>query len=145
MVLSFKNNDIYYYDYKLFDGKLSWFLVPFFVFIYINEDYIKYFSYPSILVAFIGTIDTYLAYLKYEYTAFFTIGAILHLILLYPLININKYLKPDLINLILGIVGLLIIKYLPYWPYFVTRDQSIMLSIISYFLTFLIYYLNNLN
>jgi len=142
MVLTFKNNNIYYKDYNVFGGRLSWFLIPFFIIIYLNKVYIKYFSYASIAVAIIGTIDTYLAYLKYKYFWFFTFGALLHLILLYPLININNYLKPNISNLILAIIGLLIIYFLPYWPYDITKKQGIILLIFSYLLTYIIYILN---
>ena len=65
-----------------------------------NKDYIKYFSYPSIAISIIGLIDTYYVYLKYKYLWFFSLIAILHLILLYPLINIDSYLKPNNSDLI---------------------------------------------
>lgn len=142
MVLTFKNNNIYYKKYKLNDGRLSWFLVPFFIIIYLNKDYIKYFSYPSIAVAIIGTIDTYYMYLKYKYFWSFILVSLLHLILLYPLINIDNYLKPNISNLIFGIIGLFIIYFLPYWPYDITKKQGIILLIFSYLLTYTIYILN---
>jgi len=142
MVLTFKNNNIYYKNYKLNDGRLCWLLIPFLIIILYNNNYIKYFSYVSIAVAIIGTIDTYYMYLKYKYFWFFILAALLHLILLYPLININSYLKPNISNLIFGIIGLFIIYFLPYWPYLLSKNSFILLLIFSYLLTYIIYILN---
>lgn len=142
MLLTIKNNNIYYKHYKLNDGRLSWFLIPLLIIILYNNNNIKYFSYPSIAVALIGTIDTYYMYIKYKYFWFFTLVALLHLILLYPLINIDSYLKPNITNLIFGIIGLFIIYFLPYWPYLLTRNNFILLLLFSYLLTYIIYILN---
>ena len=143
MVLTFKNNNIYYKNYKLNNGKLSWFLVPFFIIIILfYKNFIKYFSYIMISIAIIGTIETYYFYLKYKYFFIAIISIIFHLILLYPLININNYLKPNISNLIFGIIGLFIIYFLPYWPYDITKKQTIILLIFSYLLIYIIYILN---
>jgi hypothetical protein len=143
MVLNFKNNSVYYKDYKLNNGMLSWFLIPFFIInIIFYKNYIKYFSYVSIAVAIIGIIETYYFYLKYKYFFIAIISIIFHLILLYPLINIDNYLKPNISNLILVIIGLFIIYFLPYWPYLISKNSIILLLLFSYLLTYTIYILN---
>ena len=143
MVLTFKNNNIYYKDFKLNNGMFSWLLIPFFIIIILfYKNYIKYFSYVMISTAIIGTIVTYYFYLKYKYFFIAIICIILHLILLYPLININSYLKPNIGNFIFGIISLFIIYFLPYWPYSLSKDSFILLLIFSYFLTYTIYILN---
>ena len=141
-IILFKNNNIYYYDYKLTNGQLSWLLIPFFLIIYFYKNYIKYFSYASIATGIIGTIDTYYIYKKYKYFWFFILGIIIHLILVYPLLNIDNYLKPNISNLIVGIIGLLIIYFLPYWPYLISKNNCIILTLICYLLTYIIYILN---
>ena len=144
MVLSIRNNDIYYYKFKLNNGILSWFLIPFLAIILINKKYINYFSYVCIYVAILGTIETYYVSLNYNYFYLFTASAIIHLILLYPLINIEKYFKPNIFNIFTGIIGLFIIYFLPYWPYILSRNIFAYFLIFTYILLVTIYYLNKI-
>ena len=139
-MLSIKNRAIYYGDFKLTNGMLSYILIPLAFIIIYNEKYVKYFSYPFICIALIGTNDTVLALLKYRYYLLFITVILLHLLLLYPLLNIKRYLKPNLSNLILGFIGILIVKFLPYWPYILTRQEIINHTIIIYALIGILYY-----
>ena len=100
MFFYIKNNNIYLDSYKINDGRLSWLLLPLgFLILYLKKDWIKYFSNILICIAIIGTIDTYFVYLKHKslYLVLILAG-LLHLLLLYPLINIKKYLKPNRMN-----------------------------------------------
>lgn len=127
-------------------GQLSWVLVPISFYIIYNKKYIKYFSYAFITIAIIGTIDTYLIY-KYEFNNSNTIihiilGIIilLHLILLYPLTNIKKYMEPNIIQYISCIFGILTSYFLPYWPYLISRTNVIISTIIIYSILMLLYF-----
>jgi len=126
--------------------KLSWLLVPISLYIiFYKKELIKYFSYIFICIAIIGTIDSYLFYFKYpeKNKLFILTSVILHLVLLYPLINIQEYLQINYINYLLGIVGFIIIKFLPYWPYIVSRETFIYQTIIIYvILTFISLFYN---
>jgi UDP-N-acetylmuramyl pentapeptide phosphotransferase/UDP-N-acetylglucosamine-1-phosphate transferase len=139
-----KNNNIYYEDYKIFDGRLSLALVPIAVLIILNKKFIKYFSYIFLCIALIGIVDSYLEYERNKKLLFIITFAILfHGILLYPLINIKKYLKPNLCNLALGIIGIFIIYFLPYWPYAISKIHMILSIPVIYFLTMILYKLNS--
>jgi hypothetical protein len=132
-------------------GQLSWVLVPISFFIIYHKKYIKYFSYAFITIAIIGTIDTYLIY-KYEFSnsnnsnsnpiILIILGLIilLHLILLYPLTNIKKYMKPNIIQYISCIFGILTSYLLPYWPYLLSRTNVIITTLIVYSISFLLYF-----
>ena len=51
MKITFKNNNIYYYHYKLLRGELSWVLLPITVaLIYYYNSYIKYVSLIFLLI-----------------------------------------------------------------------------------------------
>ena len=122
-------------------GQLSWVLVPISLYIiFYKKELIKYISYIFICIAIIGTIDSYLFYFKYpeKNKLFILVSVILHLVLLYPLINIQKYLQINYINYLLGIVGFIIIKFLPYWPYIVSRETFIYQYVIIYIISIFI-------
>ena len=134
-------------------GQLSWILVPISFFIIYNKKYIKYFSYAFIAIAIIGTIDTYLIYkyffndsvMRYNITnsiIFIIIGfsMLLHLVLLYPLINIKKYMEPNIIQYICCIFGVLTTYFLPYWPYLISRTNVIKTTILIYTISTLLYF-----
>ena len=129
--------------------KLSWLLVPISLYIiFYKKELIKYFSYVFICIAIIGTLDTYLIYLTYSAKLkllFILLSYIFHLALLYPLINIQEYLQINYINCLLGIVCFIIIKFLPYWPYIVSRETFIYQYIITYVISIFINLFYNYN
>jgi hypothetical protein len=134
--------------YSKYTKQLSWILIPIACFIIYNKKYIKYFNYIFIYIALIGIIDNYFqfkiykSFFKYYKSLFVYYSVILlHIILLYPLINIKKYMKPNIINLILSIIAIFIIIYLPYWPYELSRQIFIAWLIIINILCILLYYL----
>ena len=127
-------------------GQLSWILVPIAFFIIYNKKYIKYFSYAFIAIAIIGTIDTYLIY-KYVFmdsnsiiTIILGLAIFLHLVLLYPLINIKKYMEPNIIQYIFCIFGIITTYFLPYWPYLISRINVIKTTILIYIVSTLLYF-----
>ena len=135
-----KNNNIYYEDYKILDGRLSLVLVPLAILIILNKKLIKYFSYIFLCIAIIGIIDSYLEYKRNKKLLFIiTFSILFHGILLFPLLNIKKYLKPNLSNLALGIIGILIIYFLPYWPYAISKKNMMLLIPVIYILTYILY------
>ena len=132
MKLHISNNNLYYSNYKIFDNRLSLILVPAAFFILWHERYIKYFSYIFIFIATVGVIDTIILMMKYNLLLFFLVIIILHLILLYPLSNCNKYLKPNSSNYFLGILAYFCIKFYPNWPYTLSKNTFIIILIIVY-------------
>ena len=133
-------------------GQLSWILVPISFLIIYYKKYIKYFSYAFIAIAIIGTIDSYLLY-KYEFSnsnsnsnsnriIFIIIGfaILLHLILLYPLSNIKKYMQPNIVQYICCIFGVITSYLLPYWPYLISRINVIITTILIYIASTLLYF-----
>jgi hypothetical protein len=139
-MLSVRDGAIYYGDFKLTNWTLSYLFVPLAFLIIYNEKFIKHFSYPFICIALIGTIDTILILFRYRYYLLFSTIILLHLLLLYPLLDIKRYLKPDLSNLIWGGVGILITKFLPYWPYALSRHDMLNCIILIYAVLGILYY-----
>ena len=123
MRIVFKDNNIFYYDYKVFDGKLSLLLIPLAIIILVKfKRYIKYISYILICISVIGIIDSYLYYLEDNRLILLIIFSILfHSFLLYPFKDIKKYFQPSTINLIFFIFSLIIVYCMPYWPYKITK------------------------
>ncbi len=134
-----KNNNIFYEDYKILDGSLSLIIIPIAIVLIIKKYLIEYFSYMFLCVAIIGSIDAYYRYVIYKYFWLFSIGGFLHLLLLYPLINIKKYLKPNKINFLLVLLGIIIITFLPYWPYELKKTNMIMLTVLIYIFSIFLY------
>ncbi|AET73216.1 hypothetical protein PGAG_00327 [Phaeocystis globosa virus 12T] len=59
MNIYLKNDNIYYKDFKIFDGYLSLLLIPIGILIILHKKFVKYFSYVFLCVALIGAIETY--------------------------------------------------------------------------------------
>ena len=122
MIISFKNNNMYYYDYKIFDGELSPFLlILFFIILFFYKDIFKYISYSCIAISIIGIYDSYLRYKKYNLIGILIYGLIFHLLFIYPLIDFKKYFKPNYIQFFILIFALTIINFMPRWPYLISR------------------------
>jgi len=129
MKITFKNNNVYYYHYKLFRGELSWVLVPIvFLLIFYFNNYIKYVSLIFLLIGIVGIIDTYYKILEQKLLGIFILIIIMHLVGFYPLLNVKKYFEYNNIIYFFGLLALAITYFLPYWPYSVSRN--IVLTII---------------
>jgi hypothetical protein len=133
MKITFKNNNVYYYHYKVFQGELSWVLVPIVcLLIFYFNNYIKYVSLIFLLIGIVGLIDTYYKMIKEKLIGYFTLIMIMHVISFYPLLNIKKYFEYNNIIYIFGLLALAIIYFLPYWPYDVSRKNVLIIILLLY-------------
>lgn len=140
MKIIFKNNNVYYYHYKVFHGELSWVLFPIIlILIFYFNNYIKYVSLIFLLIAIVGIIDTYYKILEQKLMGIFILIIIMHLASFYPLINVKKYFEYNNITYLFGLIALAIVYFLPYWPYSVSR-KFVLLIIILLYLSYTLYH-----
>jgi hypothetical protein len=140
MEVTFKNNNIYYYHYKVFRGELSWVLVPIiFIMIYYFNAYIKYVSLIFLLVGIVGCINSYNISKKEKLIGILIAGLITHSICFYPLLNVEKYFAYNNIIYVFGLLALAITYFLPYWPYNVSR-KFVTIVILLLYSTYTIYH-----
>jgi hypothetical protein len=133
MKITFKNNNIYYYHYKIIRGELSFVLVPIgAILIYYLNNYIKYVSLIFLLVGIVGLIDSYYKIIQEKLIGIFILVIILHLVGFYPLLNVKKYFEYNNIIYAFGLLALLIVYFLPYWPYAVSRKVVTIIIIVLY-------------
>jgi hypothetical protein len=143
MELTFKNNNVYYYHYKIIRGELSWVLLPsVLVLIYYYNSYIKYVSLIFLLVGIVGLVDSYYKIIQEKLVFIFIINIIIHLIGFYPLLNVKKYFAYNNIIYVFGLIALAITYYLPYWPYTLSR-KAIALIISLLYLSYTLYHIIN--
>ena len=136
------NNNIYYKNFKIFNFELSLFLVPLLLLIILYfKKYINYFSNIFLAIFICGTIDSYVKSIIYKLPILLYANLIFHSFGLYPLLNFKKYFKPNLINFLVGFFAILVIIFLPYWPYDVNRSIFIISIILIYLVTTIIYFL----
>ena len=141
MEITFKNNNVYYYHYKVFNGELSIALVLIaFLLIFYFNDYIKYVSLIFLLLGIVGSIDCYYKSKKEKLLGILIFGIIMHLVGFYPLLNVKKYFEYNNIIYLFGVLALLIVYFLPYWPYAISRNDVTIIII----LLFLIYSLSHM-
>ena len=133
MKITFKNNNIYYYHYKIIRGELCWVLLPcVLVLIYYYNSYIKYVSLIFLLIGIVGLIDSYYKIIQEKLVFIFIINIFIHLIGFYPLLNVTKYFEYNNIIYYFGLLALAITYFLPYWPYNVSRKLVGSLIILLY-------------
>ena len=137
-------NDIY------FNYELSYILVPILVILYIYCPIIRScMIYALIYIGLIGIYNTILVrekILKTKYGRYQYWGIIIfHLILLLSVFEFMKVGYPNIGSLIIMFIGILIIYYLPYWPYYLSREFMINFYIILYVILSIIYYLIKYN
>jgi hypothetical protein len=141
MEIIFKNNNVYYYHYKIFNGELSFVLIPIvFILIFYINNYIKYVSLIFLLIGIIGIIDSYYKSKIEKLFSIFIFGIIMHFIGFYPLLNIKKYFKYNNIIYLFGLLALLITYFLPYWPYVVSKEY-VYITIIVLYTSYTLYHL----
>jgi hypothetical protein len=143
MKITFKNNNVYYYHYKVFRGELNWVLVPVtFILIFFFKDYIKYVSLIFLLIGIVGIIDSYYKSKKEKLVGIFIGGTIMHLVGFYPLLNVKKYFEYNNIIYSLWLEALVITYFLPYWPYAVSRTFVLKIIMLLYII-YTIYHIYN--
>jgi len=143
MELTFKNNNVYYYHYKIIRGELSWVLLPsVLVLIYYYNSYIKYVSLIFLLIGIVGLVDSYYKIIQEKLVFIFIINIIIHLIGFYPLLNVKRHFAYNNIIYVFGLIALAITYYLPYWPYTLSR-KAIALIISLLYLSYALYHIIN--
>jgi hypothetical protein len=141
MELTFKNNNIYYYHYKIGRGELSWVLVPsVLVLIYYFKSYIKYVSLIFLLIGIVGSIDSYNKSKREQLLGILFAGLIMHAPGFYPLLNVKKYFAYNNIIYVFGLIALAITYLLPYWPYTLSRNVVALIISLLY-LTYTLYHI----
>jgi len=141
MELTFKNNNIYYYHYKIVRGELSWVLVPsVLVLIYYFKSYIKYVSLIFLLIGIVGSIDSYNKSKREQLLGILFAGLIMHAPGFYPLLNVKKYFIYNNIIYVFGLIALAITYLLPYWPYTLSRNVVALIICLLY-LTYTLYHI----
>jgi hypothetical protein len=141
MELTLKNNNIYYYHYKIFRGELSWVLVPsVLALIYYFDAYIKYVSLIFLLIGIVGLIDSYNKSKREQLLGILFAGLIMHAPGFYPLLNVKKYFVYNNIIYVFGLIALAIVYYLPYWPYTLSRNVVALIISLLY-LTYTLYHI----
>ncbi len=140
MYFRFKNDNLYYYNYPIFNGELSPVLfIAFIIIILSNKLLINYLSYLCIGIFLIGIFDSYLKYEQNHLVLILITNIIFHALFLYPLIDIKRYFRPNVIQFILLLFALLLIHYLPYWPYIVSRTTMSFVFCFIYLIGIIIY------
>ena len=140
MKITLKNNNIYYYHYKLLRGELSWVLLPITVaLIYYYNSYIKYVSLIFLLIGIVGLVESYYKIIQEKLVFIFIINIFTHLVGFYPLLNVTKYFEYNNIIYLFGLLALAITYFLPYWPYTVSR-KLIGTIIILLYLSYSLYH-----
>jgi hypothetical protein len=133
MELTFKNNNIYYYHYKIIRGELSWVLLPsVLVLIYYYNSYIKYVSLIFLLIGIVGTIEAYNRSKRYKLLGLLIVGLITHIPGFYPLLDVESHFAYNNIIYVFGLIALAITYYLPYWPYTLSRKAIASIIILLY-------------
>jgi len=136
----YKNNNLYYKDFKITKGDISPLLIVFVLIIFINYNkYIYLISYPCIYCFIYGIIETIKQ--VWHYKLLVLLSFIIHLPLLLPLINIKDNFKPNILQIIPFLVGLLIIIFKPSWSYVTSRSTTVYSFILFYIFFNIIYYL----
>jgi hypothetical protein len=144
MELTFKNNAIYYYHYKIFRGELSWVLLPsVLVLIYYYNAYIKYVSLIFLLIGIVGTIEAYNRSKRYKLLGLLIVGLITHIPGFYPLLDVKSHFAYNNIIYVFGLIALAIVYYLPYWPYTISRTMVALIIGLLY-LSYTLYHINNI-
>ena len=120
--ITFKDYNLYYNHYKVFNWELSIALVPIvFILVLYYNNYIKYVSLIFLLIGIVGTVDSFYKSIKEKLLGIFIWGVLMHSIGFYPLLNVKKYFEYNNIIYIFGVIALAIVYFLPYWPYAVSR------------------------
>lgn len=133
MKLTFKNNNVYYYHYKIFRGELSWVLVPIVLaLIFYFNAYIKYVSLIFLLIGIVGTIDSYNKSKKEKLLGILIVGIITHIAGFYPLLNVKKHFIYNKVIYAFGLIALAITYFLPFWPYTLSRKAVAIIIILLY-------------
>ena len=128
-----------------FKYQLSYLLVPLAVILYIYiPAFRSYLLYHMVCCGLIGTTDTINYNTLGKTGIVFTITSIIfHLGMLAVLYEFKKYGKINAISLFLLLLANIIILYLPYWPYSLSRKTILFLYNFIYFILFISFFLTD--
>ena len=124
--------------------ELSWVLVPLlgYLYLFVNESR-SILLYALNAIGIIGIWDTILVKKsiinsKFGYYQFW--GTILfHGIFFLTLLEFMKYGYPNLFSYLLLLVGCIVLYFLPWWPYTLTRETMIISGILIYLVLTIVY------
>ena len=137
MQIVIKNNNLYYKNYRVYNGELSPILrIIILIIIFFNRDLIKYFSYTSIFIFIAGSIDSYFRYKKYKMIDIFVFGVLTHSMFLFPLIDFNYYFKPNIFQLFVLLFTVFVIYIMPYWPYLISKKSMLVILVVTHIILF---------
>ena len=129
-----------------FNFKLSYLLIPiiFLLYNYLHNTR-KYILYHALCICIIGIIESFYSYIEKNIGIVIAIiSTIIHLSLLFVLVDFQKYGKINLFSLVLLFIVNLVILFLPYWPYSIEKKTILILYNTIYFLLYFVYeYIKN--
>lgn len=117
--------------------QVSYVLIPFALYLYYHIPYRKYILYHIICIGVIGSYDTYLQYKHKQINnqldqtlkrilgmnTFFALSFCIHLLCLVALKDFYRYKNTNIPSFLLLGLANIIIRYLPYWPYYLSKTQ----------------------
>ena len=111
-----------------FKYELSYILIPFSALLYYYAPSSRsILLFHMVIIGLIGINDALSKYKKKENAILPTIGSLIfHTLLLIVLKDLFKY-KSNILSLLLLLVANIIIIYLPYWPYILNKNKTILL------------------
>jgi hypothetical protein len=126
-----------------FNFKLSYLLIPF---VFLLYNYLpntrKIILYHAVCIAIIGIIECYYSYIEKNIGIVIAIiSTLIHLSLLFVLVDFQKYGKINLFSLVLLLIVNLVILFLPYWPYSIKRESLLLLYNFIYTFSYFVYIL----
>ena len=133
-----------------FNYELSWILVPIAIFLYMKYSILRPVIFNTMIyISIIGMIYTWKIYNLMPVYQFWG-SMIFHAILLVILKDFSQYGYFNLYSVLLMILSILVIKYLPWWPYTDMERKSFIkgifiINFILYFLWLLIPTKHNIN
>jgi len=129
------DNTIFKHTFKF---QLSYILFPLTIYFYIYyESSRSYLLYHMVCCGIIGTIGNINCYMiGNDGIATMILGMLCHLILLLSLFHFKKYGKINIVSLLLLLFANMIIIYLPFWPYSLSRKTTLILYNFIYFVLF---------
>jgi len=125
-----------------FTYELSWILIPLSIYLYYKYSYAKPIIFNTMIcISLIGILNT-VRVKKLLNSYLYYLSLLFHLILLFILKDFMKYGYLNKFSVILMLLSILIIYYLPWWPYPKTNKKEIIKQIVFInIILYSIYYL----
>ena len=132
-----------------FKWELSWLLVPILGYLYFFQKQTRpVLLNLIIIIAVLGIWNTIILKDKILKSKFgnitFWLSIVFHGVLLLSLLDLKQYGFLNKYSIFLFVIGLLILYFLPWWPYALSRKDMIGLAIIIYIILLILHYLLNI-